>query len=116
MSLSVAVADLAERSRARVGVPLVPAWVLPRSRLNQLLDDSDRQLPVVCAPTGAGKTSAVAAWAAGPSSPLGVVWLDVSRAGSEPDMVWRRLCRGLHDAGESRLPPAPVAPAGSTAR
>ena len=103
MSLSVAVAEAAERSRDRAGVPLVPAWMLPRSRLNQLLDDADRLVTVVCAPTGAGKTSGVAAWAAETSSAPGVVWLNVAHAGSEPDLVWRRLRRGLHDLGERRL-------------
>jgi|tagenome__1003787_1003787.scaffolds.fasta_scaffold20985398_4 LuxR family maltose regulon positive regulatory protein len=116
MSLSVAVAEAAERSRDRAGVPLVPAWMFPRSRLNKLLDDADRLVTVVCAPTGAGKTSGVAAWAAETSSAAGTVWLNVGHAGSEPDLVWRRLRRGLHDAGERRLPPAPVAPAGSSAR
>ncbi|HEX5086281.1 MAG TPA: LuxR C-terminal-related transcriptional regulator [Nocardioides sp.] len=116
MRLSVAAAEPAERTQARVGVPSVPAWVLPRPRLNRILDDGDRQLTVVRAPTGAGKTSGVAAWAAGPSSPSGLVWLDVSRSGTEPGMVWRRLRRALRDAGEGRLPAAPVAPAGSPAR
>jgi LuxR family maltose regulon positive regulatory protein len=90
--------------------------VLPRARLNQLLDHADRLLTVVCAPTGSGKTSGVAAWAADASSHGPVVWLDVARSGSAPDLVWRRLVRGLNHAGGSRLRAAPVAPAGSSER
>src|SRR3954470_14528238 len=109
MSLTVPDAGPAASRRTRAGVPTLPTWVLPRSRLDRILDIGvEGVLTVVAAPTGAGKSLGVASWAAGPSSPEGtVVWLNLS-GGAEPDMVWRLLHRGLRESGETRLPPVPV--------
>ncbi len=104
-------------SRARAGVPVVPPWTLPRRGLNQLLDvGTGGMVTLVSAPTGAGKTLGVASWVAGPTSPAGVVWLNLARGGEEPDRVWRLLRRGLQEAGEQRLPPVPGGPAFAPAR
>lgn len=118
MSLTVPDAGLAASRRTRAGVPTLPPWVLPRARLDLILDiGAEGVLTVVAAPTGAGKTLGVASWAAGPSSPRGaVVWLNLSRGGAEPDMVWRLLHRGLRESGETRLPPVPAGRASTRAR
>ena len=98
-------------------MPVLPAWVLPRARLNRALDlGAGGVLTLVSAPAGAGKTLGVASWAAGPSSPPRVVWLNLARGVAEPDLVWRLLRRGLQDAGEAGLPPAPAGPASSPGR
>ena len=85
--------------------------------LNHLLDvGTGGMVTLVSAPTGAGKTLGVASWVAGPTSPPGVVWLNLARGGEEPDRVWRLLRRGLQEAGEQRLPPVPGGPAFAPAR
>jgi LuxR family maltose regulon positive regulatory protein len=117
MSVSLAAPELNLEPRARAGVPVVPQWTLPRGRLNQLLDAGTLGVvTVVSAPTGAGKTLGVASWAAGPTSPSNVVWLNLGRGGAEPDRIWRLLRRGVQEAGAQRLPPAPGGPAFAPAR
>ena len=117
MSLSIVASALHAGSRARAGLPVVPSWTLPREGLNERLDlGVGGVVTVVSAPTGAGKTLGVASWAAGPTSPPGLVWLNLARGGAEPDRVWRLLRRGLHEAGERRLPPVPKSPASAAVR
>ena len=117
MSLAIAASEHDAWSRARIGVPLLPSWTLPREGLDQLLDAGvDGVVTVVSGPTGAGKTLGVASWAAGPTSPPGLVWLNLARGGAEPDRVWRLLRRGLQEAGEQLLPQVPGSPADAPAR
>jgi LuxR family transcriptional regulator, maltose regulon positive regulatory protein len=109
MSLAVAASlpDLLPPFRA--GVPVVPHWALPRLGLDRILDrGGEGILTLVSAPTGAGKTLGVASWAARSRSPERLVWVNLSRGGSEPDRLWRLLRQSLQCGGGRDLPPAPV--------
>ena len=81
---------------ARPGLDVAAARSEPAPRPRRGRDAHRR----VSAPTGAGKTLGVASWAAGPTSPPGLVWLNLARGGADPDRVWRLLRRGLQQAGE----------------
>lgn len=52
-----------ELARVRVGVPVLPARHVSRARLHAALDDR-RQITVVSAPAGFGKTTLLASWLA----------------------------------------------------
>ena len=72
-------------------------WV-PRPRLVATLDGGlEAKLTLVCAPTGWGKTSAVAEWAASPPSD-DIAWLSLDRDDDEPLRFWRCVVAALSAA------------------
>lgn len=95
---------------ARIDLPHVPQWVVPRRRLADRLElAGSAVVTLVTAPAGWGKTLGVASWAANTSAPCGVVWLTSASAGSDPDLFWKLLRNGLVAAGERHLVPVPPA-------
>ena len=94
----------------RVNLPAVPAWMVTRRTVTDLLDVGvSGLLTVVTAPTGAGKTMSVASWAAGADLSGGVVWLNLAGANADRDLFWTRLREGLVEAGARHLPSVPDA-------
>ena len=67
---------------SRIGVPSVPLWALPRTRLARRLDAGAGLLTMISAPTGAGKTVGVASWARDLDPSVGVIWVRL-RNGSD---------------------------------
>lgn len=79
--------------KLRIPLPSLP--VLPRRRVHVLLDRAARhRVTLVCAPPGAGKTVACAAWAALRPAAGRVIWLSVDRA-DRRDWFWAYICAGL---------------------
>ena len=116
MSLAFA-SELEAVPPTRVGVPVVPHWTLPRPELDRRLDrGAEGVLTVVTGPAGSGKTLGVASWAAGRTSPSGIVWVNLSRGGGEPERIWRLIRNALRQAGEQHLPAAPAADASDRER
>ena len=75
---------------ARVGVPRLPWWAVPRKRLADRLDAPGAGLAaVVNAPAGAGKTTAVASWASTLPPSVGVIWLKLRNGSTDPEVVFR---------------------------
>ena len=75
---------------ARLGVPRLPWWAVPRKRLADRLNASEAGLAaVVNAPPGAGKTTAVASWAANLPPSEGVIWLKLRNAATDAEAVLR---------------------------
>ena len=75
---------------ARLGVPRLPWWAVPRKRLADRLNASEAGLAaVVNAPPGAGKTTAVASWAADLPPSEGVIWLKLRNAATDAEAVLR---------------------------
>ena len=60
---------------AKITAPLVPDWAVPRPRITKLIAEGARWCPltVVTGPPGAGKTMALALWAA--AEPGAVAWV-----------------------------------------
>jgi LuxR family transcriptional regulator, maltose regulon positive regulatory protein len=82
-------------SPARLGIPRLPWWAVPRRRLADQLDAGEDGLAaVVNAPPGTGKTTAVASWAANLPSSVSVVWLKLSSRSTDPDAAFRQQIAG----------------------
>ena len=63
---------------SRTGVPSVPVWAVPRTRLANRLDVAAAGLlTMINAPAGAGKTIGVAAWAQDLDPSVAVIWLEL---------------------------------------
>lgn len=69
---------------------------LPRPRVEEAIESSVRanRISVVCAPSGFGKTSAVAGWSA--RHPGRVAWLSLGSWDDEPSRLGARVVRALH--------------------
>ena len=75
---------------ARVDVPRLPWWAVPRQRLADRLEAGEAGLAaVVTAPPGAGKTTAVGSWAANLPPSVGVIWHKLRHAGPDAEAVLR---------------------------
>ena len=95
---------------ARIDLPHVPEWAVPRRGLADRLElAGSGVVTLVTAPAGWGKTLGVASWAANSSSPGGVIWLNTAATGSDPDLFWKLVRTGLLEAGERHLAPVPPA-------
>jgi LuxR family maltose regulon positive regulatory protein len=93
------VALAAPHVRSRVRAPEVPPHHVRRPRLWDLLEDAvGTPLTMVVAPAGSGKTSLLAAWAAGSSWPT--AWLSVEESDRDP----AHLLRGLIAAVTAVVP------------
>jgi ATP/maltotriose-dependent transcriptional regulator MalT len=69
---------------SRIGVPSVPLWAVPRTRLAKRLDAAAGLLTMISAPTGAGKTVGVASWARDLHPSVGVIWVKPRGSDSLP--------------------------------
>jgi LuxR family transcriptional regulator, maltose regulon positive regulatory protein len=85
--------------------PVCQEWVITRARIEDRV--AVAPLTVVTGPPGAGKTTAVASWAAGTDGP--VAWVTLDRYDSQWDVFWSAVVAALGSAGvEFRRPlPAP---------
>jgi ATP/maltotriose-dependent transcriptional regulator MalT len=90
---------------AKLTAPAVPVWAVARPRISELIA-SDRPLTVVTGPPGAGKSMALALWAA--TDPGPVAWVTLDDYDSRPRVFWSNVIAALHQAG-IRLPKAPSA-------
>ena len=96
-------------------LPDVPPWVVSRPRVAEQLDlGVSGLLTLVTAPTGWGKTQAVAEWATDAQLPGALIWLNVAGAAADPDVFWMLLGDALVEAGEER--PVPIPDVGSHER
>ena len=95
--------------QAKIMAPSVPGWMVPRPRLDQRIDEGTAgPLTVVTGPPGAGKTMAVASWAAARPGP--VAWVTVDHYDSRPKVFWATIVEALRNAGVTlgRLSAAPA--------
>jgi LuxR family maltose regulon positive regulatory protein len=83
-------------------VPRLPERLVPRLELRELIErESRRPLLIVRAPAGGGKSTALADWALGQTSPG--AWVAVDRGAAERLTFWRRVVAALVTGGA--LPP-----------
>jgi ATP/maltotriose-dependent transcriptional regulator MalT len=94
---------------SKITVPGTPAWLVPRPRITELIARGLRwcSLTVVTGPPGAGKTMALAMWAA--AQPRPVAWLGLDEYDNRPGGFWSYFIAALRRAGVAlprALPPA----------
>src|SRR5271167_3259156 len=94
----------ARRSAVSAGVPIpaskttapgVPNSALPRPRVTKLIAQGRRWCPltVLTAPAGAGKTMALALWAA--AQPGTVAWVSLDGYDNRPEVFWAYVVAAL---------------------
>ncbi len=83
----------------KIAAPGVPGWAVPRPRLTRLLAESIRWHPltVVTGPPGAGKTMALAMWAA--AEPGTVAWVRLDEFDNRPAAFWSCVVAALRRCG-----------------
>ena len=98
---------------AKITAPGVPDWAVPRPRITKLIAQGRRWCPltVITAPAGAGKTMALALWAAAGPGP--VPWVGLDEFHNRPGVFWAYVVAALRRPGVAV--PAPP-PAGRGAR
>jgi LuxR family maltose regulon positive regulatory protein len=84
---------------SKITVPGRPAWMVPRQRITELVDRGLECCPltVLTGPPGAGKTMALATWAAARPGP--VAWLSLDEYDNRPGIFWAYLIAALRRAG-----------------
>lgn len=85
---------------ARVGVPPLPTWLVPRPRLTDRLSRGVLgPLTVLVGPVGAGKSAVAVEWAHTRGAPGPVAWVTCDGVEEQPDIFWSRVPAALREAG-----------------
>jgi len=85
--------------RSKITTPDLPSWLVPRPRLEkQVAQGAERPLTSITGPPGAGKTVAVASWAAGHEAGP-VAWVTVDGYDNKPEVFWSYVVAALRRAG-----------------
>jgi len=84
---------------SKITAPEVPAWAVQRPRITELIAEGTRWCPltVVTGPPGAGKTMAVALWAATQTGP--VAWVGLDEFDNRRGAFWSYVVAALHRSG-----------------
>jgi LuxR family transcriptional regulator, maltose regulon positive regulatory protein len=84
---------------SKITMPAVPDWVVQRARITALIAEGRRWCPltVVTGPPGAGKTMALAEWAATEPSP--VAWVGLDDYDNRPEVFWSYVIAALRRSG-----------------
>jgi LuxR family maltose regulon positive regulatory protein len=84
---------------SKITAPNVPDWAVPRPRITRLIAEGTRWCPltVVTGPPGAGKTMALALWAA--AEPGAVAWVGLDEFDNRPGVFWSYVVAALRQSG-----------------
>jgi LuxR family maltose regulon positive regulatory protein len=84
---------------AKITAPGMPGWAVPRPRISELIAQGRRSCPltVVTAPAGAGKTMALASWAAAEAG--AVAWVSLDEFDNQPGVFWAYVVAALRRSG-----------------
>ncbi len=84
---------------SKITAPNVPDWAVPRPRITGLIAEGARWCPltIVTGPPGAGKTMALALWAA--AEPGAVAWVGLDEFDNRPGVFWSYVVAALRQAG-----------------
>ena len=93
-----------------ITVPPLPGWAVRRERIERLIEAGARgPLTTVTGPPGAGKTMALASWAANRSRPRPIAWVTLDGFDNRPEVVWSQIVASLRRGGvrlSANTPPA----------
>jgi LuxR family transcriptional regulator, maltose regulon positive regulatory protein len=85
---------------SKITVPGMPGWLVPRPRVEKLMAQGARgPVTTVTGPPGAGKTMALALWAAGRSPAGPVAWVTIDDYDNRPRVFWSYVLAALQRAG-----------------
>jgi LuxR family transcriptional regulator, maltose regulon positive regulatory protein len=85
---------------SKITRPDLPAWAVTRPRIDKLIAEGVRgPLTSLTGPPGAGKTMAIAAWAASTRVPCTLAWLTVDDYDNRPRVFWPYVVAALRQAG-----------------
>lgn len=94
---------------SKITVPGLPGWAVERSRIDELIAAGARgPLTTVTGPPGAGKTMAIALWAAARSCPGTLVWITLDDYDNQPRAFWSYVVAALRQAGITVPPGCPA--------
>jgi LuxR family transcriptional regulator, maltose regulon positive regulatory protein len=84
---------------SKITIPELPGWVVSRPRIEkQIVEGVQGPLTVVTGPPGAGKTMAIASWAAsGGAGPI--AWVTLDEYDNRPRSFWSYVVAALRRAG-----------------
>jgi LuxR family maltose regulon positive regulatory protein len=84
---------------SKITAPDVPGWAIQRPRITKMIAEGTRWCPVtvVTGPVGAGKTMALALWAAAEPGP--VAWVCLDEYNSRPGAFWSYVVAALQRSG-----------------
>ena len=84
---------------SKITAPNVPDWAVPRPRITRLIAEGARWCPltIVTGPPGAGKTMALALWAA--AEPGAVAWVGLDEFDNRPGVFWSYVVAALRQSG-----------------
>ncbi len=91
--------------------PPLPGWVVGRPRIDKLIAQGTRgPLTILTGPPGAGKTMALASWAAGVTGPGRVAWFTLDRYDNRPEVFWSYVVAAIRRSGITvpRVVPGPA--------
>ena len=95
---------------SKITMPDMPDWAITRPRIDKLMEKGARgALTSVTGPPGAGKTMAIASWAAARSVPHALAWITLDDYDNRPRVFWSYVAAALRKAGIAvpRIPPGP---------
>jgi LuxR family transcriptional regulator, maltose regulon positive regulatory protein len=84
---------------SKITAPSVPDWAVPRPRITKLIAEGTRWCPLtlVTGPPGAGKTMALALWAA--AEPGTVAWVGLDEFDNRSGVFWSYVVAALRRSG-----------------
>ena len=84
---------------SKITAPSAPDWAVPRPRITRLIAEGTRWCPLtlVTGPPGAGKTMALALWAA--TEPGTVAWVGLDEFDNRPGVFWSYVVAALRRSG-----------------
>jgi LuxR family maltose regulon positive regulatory protein len=85
---------------SKITAPGLPPWLVSRPRIGERIDAGrQRPLTVVSGPPGAGKTMAMASWAAASAGRLPIAWVTLDEYDNRPRAFWSYIVEALRCAG-----------------
>ena len=85
---------------SKIIAPALPGWVISRPRLTErIAGGAAGPLTTVTGPPGAGKTIALASWAAAGTAPGRVAWVTLDDLDNQPGSFWSHIVAALRQAG-----------------